>query len=919
MADLPKGPNQPSIKQPWAQTPHSVFKQLDSNPAGLSTKEAELRLTQYGQNALPENDEKTTWWGTVKETFAEKLPLMLLVSAIISAILGLLMKEPDRFKDFMSLSVILLSMAIANYLMGKNTDKGLASLKKTLQKAIRVYRDGIIIKLPVTQLVVGDVIFLSEGDLIPADGRIIEATNASVNEAVLTGESDAVDKSVVQISHEAELARRSNMIFMNTFVSSGTIVAVLTATALQTEMGKIATEIEKAEETKTPLQKQLDVLGIVLLNATLVVCALVAAFFLWRAYPIFVATYQYIQAHGLAASGAQIAESLTVIADIFTVSVSLAIAFIPEALSAVIILALAIGVAEMVKEGAIVKNPKGAEALGSVTIFNSDKTGTLTKGEMAIVSFWTPKNGDVSAETVLNGNGQFAAMKEVMAFCNDLHDATERALAEFVASAGFIIGEATIKDRKLTIPFTSTRKRMSVIFGNGTLKMLTKGAPEVVLELCSDLQGESLESIQFIVDSLSDEGYRVLALAERNAESVSDVSESGLTFLGLVALMDPPRPEVVETIATIKIAGVTPVMITGDNGRTAQTIARQVGILDSDSKEDQLMSGQQLNSAIGNRAFEKVEDIKKMVSAKVLEQIANVRVFYRVSPTDKKIIVMCQQALGNIVAMTGDGVNDAPALKQADIGVAMGDRATEVTKDVSDMILTKGYAAIAPAIRVGRTILMRTRLYTHALLSTNMSEVGIFIYAAVVGWLPPLTSVMLLVINFLGDGWLSIALATEPSEKDVMTQKPRPSTEAVITPYMWTSIALQGVLVTIILAYVFNFAGVYANNLGLEGTNALKFQQSLTFAAFLVQKVARSSFTARSLKYNIWEFGFFTNKWTLLAGFTTAVMGISFLEIGPLSNFLGMVSIPAGLWPMILGLGMIPPVLEEVVKFVRRK
>lgn len=900
------------IVTPWSKSPAQVLKDLSSNEHGLSSTEAEHRISQYGLNELPDNEEHVTLLGVLIATITDKLPALLLVSALITAIFGLVYKDTDHFTEAIALAIILLVMAIANYFMEKSAESGVAALKKTLQKTCRVYRNGQIVEIETTQVTVGDVIILKEGDAVPADSRILHAVNATADEASLTGESMPSEKSAEAITADTELAHRSSMLFMGTYVTSGNVTAVVTSIALNTELGQIADQIAKAENTLTPLQKQLDQLGTWLLNGTLAVCSLVALVFLYRAYPEFKLLAAQVREVGFISSLPEIGKSFGVIADILNVSVSLAIAFIPEALSAVIILALRIGVVEMISAGAIVKNPKGAEALGSVTIFNSDKTGTLTTGTMSVVNFWTKANDLVTAEAVLKGNGIYDKIKYAMAYCNDVADATERALATFLVDAGYVIGEQTAKYRLAIIPFSSARKRMSVLVKNGETLLITKGAPDVVLDLCSNLQGATISEVKEVAEKLARQGYRVLAIAQRQAEGQNDLNESNLTLLGLVALIDPPRPEVIETIKTIKAAGVTPVMITGDAGATAETIARQIGILAPNSKAEQIMSGAQLNELIPNG------DVSA-ASAEALAKVSNVRVFYRVSPTDKKTIVSAQQKLGQIVAMTGDGVNDAPALKQADIGVAMGDRATEVTKDVADIILKSGYTAIAAAIRVGRTILLRTRLYTHALLSTNMSEVGLFLLAIFVGWEAPLTSVMLLVINFLGDGWLSIALATEKSEKDVMTQKPRPSTEAVITPYMWTSIGLQGLLVTAILGWFFYYVGTYATTIGLDSENALKLQQSAVFAAFLVQKVARSSFTARSLKYNIWEIGFFSNGWTLLAGATTVAMGAFFLLVPPVTHFLGMTGLPVAFWPIIFGLGMVPPIFEEVVKYLRKK
>jgi Ca2+-transporting ATPase len=612
------------------------------------------------------------------------------------------------------------------------------------------------------------------------------------------------------------------------------------------------------------------------------------------------------------------------ILDALIVAVALAIAFIPEALGAIITIALALGVREMVQKKAIIRHLRAAEGLGSVSVICTDKTGTITFGRMTATHIWTFDAGEIRVEDAEWAEHQTENEKllDVIRLANNLADPSELALGKLAELAGFSITAEERSGREAEIPFSSERKMMSTVHKNkrGRRALRTKGASDRLLAhskysikggMQVPLEEADRQAISAQVLRFEQEGYRVLAFADRDvspeAMQFSPTDEEELTFVGLVALSDPARPEVRSTVDVLRKAGITPKMITGDSPNTALSIAKDVDLVPTSATRADVLEGKEIQHLAANGV--------EQMTPEIIDRFVRTNVFARVTPTDKVTIVKALQRGGALVAMTGDGVNDAPSLKQANIGIAM-ESGTDLAKDVSDVVLTGTYEAIASAVQVGRTILYRARLYIHALLSTNAAEVCTFIVAALAGWPVPLTAIQLLVINLLGDSWLSIALATEKAEANVMSKPPRPANEPVITRYMWISIGIQSIVATFVMSMAFLIAREYTRAAGLADSDAsaLAIQQTSIFVAFMVQKILRSAFTARSLNYNVWEIGFFSNKWSIYAALLTIIIALAAIYMLPV----GMVPLPAEIVPKLLALGLLPPVVEEIVKLIRK-
>ena len=892
----------------WSKTVDQVIDELKTNDVnGLTAEEITARQTEFGKNSLPEEERESVWQSLI-DAFKDPLALILTAAAIISAIVHISKGETNELQQSVWIMAIVVFMVLIGYFTDRSAGNELDKLKALQKTSAKVVRSGKQIEIEASELVPGDLIVLTQGDRVPGDARVIRVNNGTVSEALLTGEPEAKEKSPAPLPSTSDLAHRDNMVFTGTYVESGNMTAIVSSTGVKTELGKIWDELRSVEETETPLQKQLEQLGRMLMIGTLAVCVLV------------ILIYVVFQNYN--------------IIDALLVAVALAIAFIPEALGAIITIALALGVREMVTKKAIIRKLRAAEGLGSVSVVCTDKTGTITFGKMTVTHVWTLDTNEVNVEqdTLRRYNRELMRLIDVARLANNLSDPSELALGQLAEMAGFTITPEDRAARVREFPFSSASKRMGVIHPEKLgATFRSKGAPEILLERCThildrgkprEITDEDLTGIRTQLTTFESQGYRVLAFADRelgdeHKHHATDFNEHGLTFVGLVALSDPARPEVMETVKTLRDAGITAKMITGDSPITALSIAKSVGIVPQSASPSAVIEGrelQQWEKQVGAQPGDDLKSIVERLSDEKIKRIADTHIYARVTPRDKVLIVQALQRAGKLTAMVGDGVNDAAALKQADVGIAMS-TGTDIAKDVSDVVLTGTYSAIAAAVQVGRTILYRTRLYTHALLSTNGAEVGLFIVAAVAGWAIPLTALQLLVINLLGDSWLSIALATEREEKDSMQKPPRPSNEPVITPYMWFSIAVQSITVTILMAISFLLAGDYARNAGLDAETTISIQRTAVFVMFMTQKILRSAFTARSLRFNLWQIGFFSNRWSLIAAVITIVIALGAIYVIDV----GMTAPPSELLPALIALGFLPPILEETIKFVRQR
>ncbi len=762
-----------------------VLEDLGSSLKGISSEQAEKRLQEYGPNELKEKKKKTPFMMFLDQ-FKDFMILVLMAAAFISGIIG----EPS---DTIAIVVIVVLNAIVGFVQEYRAEKAMAALKKMAAPTATVIRNGTPENIPASQLVPGDVVLLEAGKVVPADIRLTEAAQLKVKEAALTGESVPVEKHTRALHDELlPIGDRKNMAYKGTSVAYGRGLGVIVATGMETELGKIATMLQEEEEVKTPLQKRLSALGKKLAVAALAICGIV-----------FIA-------------GILRGEKITLM---FLTSVSLAVAAIPEALPAVVTISLAIGAQKMVKKNVLIRKLTAVETLGSVTYICSDKTGTLTLNQMTVEEIYVDgkvvtsdelrvMSQDIGqASEPITHHSSLISLFRALALSNDsqldsgggiIGDPTEIALYNIARDNGFDKKELE-RDfpRVAEIPFDSDRKCMTTfhaVSGQETGKKpgyisFTKGAIDVMLEKSKDiLTSEGLKSINReeilrVNEKMAADGLRVLGMAMREWDSLpEDMSpesvETGLTILGLTGMMDPPREEAREAVALCKTAGIRPVMITGDHPLTAKAIAKRLGIIEDGSKA--IITGRELDKL-------SLEDFEKRVE--------HISVYARVAPEQKLKIVKALQDKGEFVAMTGDGVNDAPALKRADIGVAMGITGTDVTKESSHMILLDdNFSSIVRAVREGRKIYDNIRKFIKYLMTSNSGEIWTIFLAPFLGLPMPLLPIHILWINLVTDGAPALALAAEPEEKGIMQRPPRHPKESVFAHGMATHIVWVGLL-----------------------------------------------------------------------------------------------------------------------------
>lgn len=904
---LALAPERPGLPQAYTLEAEEVLRLLGTNlRSGLTGAEAARRLERYGPNQLEEAP-PIPLWRKLLDQFKDLVIWILIVAAMISGALG-------EWVDTLAIVAIVFLNGIIGLVQEERASRALAALRKLSAPTARTIRDGQVCNLPARDLVLGDVVELAAGDHVPADVRLLEGFGLHVQEAALTGESTPVEKEPACIlPAKAALGDRRNMAYMGTVVSAGKGLAVVTATGMTTELGHIAGMLEEHEPEPTPLQRRLEQLGKVLVVVCLLVVALVFAMQMYR--------------------GGELLE-------VFLLSVSLAVAAVPEGLPAVVTIALALGVQRMVRRNALVRKLPSVETLGSVTVICSDKTGTLTRNEMTVR---VVAAGDAVYEVTGAGyvpRGEFLrlppqegageavvvqAMDEpdlkqaltIGTHCNNAHvrpratddvwevlgDPTEGALIVAAVKAGLDVSRE--RDHILyEIPFDSQRKAMSVVVAAPGQRavMYTKGAAEVVLEMCTHEQRDGRiqpltaarrTAIMELNARLAARALRVLALAYREVDpaAASLFNEGDLVFVGLAGMMDPPREEVREAVARCRRASIRPVMITGDHPATALAIARELELCGPD---DVAVTGQQLDA---------------MDDASLVEQVAHVAVYARVSAAHKLRIVQAWKRLGHIVAMTGDGVNDAPAVKAADIGIAMGIAGTDVTKEAADMVLTDdNFASIVNAVEEGRGIFDNIQKFVHYLLGCNTGEVLFMFFAALVGWPAPLTAIQILWINLVTDGLPALALAMERPAKDVMSWPPRPPREPVIRPRRGLLLLAQGALVA--MAAAIGFAIV-------RKTGTEDAARSVAFSIMAFSQLG-FSLACRSFKLTMPELGFFTNPYLLGAIGTSALLQIAVLTLPLAQPIFHSVAFDLRLWLLVLGLSLIPGTATEVLKVAMR-
>jgi Ca2+-transporting ATPase len=904
---------------------------------GLTSAEAKQRLEQYGPNELQEKP-PPTFWERLWNQLTDFVVIILLVSSVISAVLG------DFIEAGVILAIVVLNSAIG-VIQESKAEEALAALKKMAAPDAHVIRNGHRVTVPARELVPGDIVLLEAGSIVPADLRLTQSMNLKIEEASLTGESVPVNKHANQaMAEDAGIGDRHNMAFMSTVVTYGRAQGAVVATSMKTEIGKIAEMIQSVEEEDTPLQKKLDELGKTLGVASLITCGLVFVVGVLRPLVLGIPVDNWGQE----------------IQELFMLAVSLAIAAVPEGLPAVVTICLALGMQEMVKRHALIRSLPAVETLGSAMVVCSDKTGTLTQNQMTAVRVWADGKEYSVTGRGYGPEGKFELEGETVdlsehptlrntlwggTMCNDailekdgangteyrmVGDPTEGAMVVAAAKAGYWHDELQKTFPRVNeIPFDSERKRMTTIHaldghdhgglspvrpvpsGAGYIAVV-KGAPDLVLDRCSGLQTDSgsvamtsemKETVLEANAAMARQALRVLAVAYKPLEEIPeepkpDAMEQDLVFVGLQGMIDPARPEVLPAVEKAQGAGLRTIMVTGDYAATAAAIAEEIGIL---RPGHDTISGAELEA---------------MSDEDLHERIDNVDVFARVAPHHKMRIVAALRDRNNVVAMTGDGVNDAPALKQADIGVAMGITGTDVTKQTADMVLTDdNYVSIVSAIEQGRVIYSNIRKFVYFLLSCNVAEIMILFISTLFGWEPPLTAIQLLWLNLLSDGAPALALGLEKGDPDIMDRPPRPPDEPVINREMTIGVGIQTISITgaVLGAYWLGREFFAAR----AGADPLITAETMAFVTLVLSELLRA-YTSRSERYPLWKLGIFSNKWMQYAvGFSVVLlMVVVYIPVPAVREIFNTTPLTGEEWLAILPLILIPSIFAELQKFI---
>ncbi|ALI99456.1 cation-translocating P-type ATPase [Rufibacter tibetensis] len=864
-----------------------VLEEFQTSGKGLTSAEAQQRLQKYGHNELKEVD-KDPIWKLFLESFKDPMVIVLLIAAAVQLVLGEVMEAVIIF-------AVLLLNAVVGVVQTKKAEGALDALRQMSAPSAKVLRDGVTHTLAARELVPGDVVVLEAGDYVSADGRLVQSNSLRIDEGMLTGESVPVEKQTEEIPEEVALGDRKNMVFSGALVVYGRGKFVVTGTAEKTEIGKIAGLLASAEAKQTPLQRKLAEFSKKLGWVILALCILifgVEAFRVWVDGDTGNMTNALLKA--------------------FMFAVAVAVAAIPEALSSIVTIVLAVGTNKMAKRHAIIRKLPAVETLGSTSVICTDKTGTLTQNKMTVVDFYVPGK---TTEEFSSDPSQWSIseqrLMQVAVLCNDAQinedgtevgDPTEVALIAFSNQKQQPYHELRMKyKREAELPFDSERKLMSTVHTiDGQRLMLTKGGPDVVFTRCSrvlvegeekPLTPELLTSIKNQNEDFSDRALRVLAFAYKplsNTNGVTFEDENDLVLVGLNAMIDPPREEVYASIAEAKKAGIRTVMITGDHKTTARAIGRDIGLMD---ENDIALTGQELDALSEEELEQQLEDIA---------------VYARVSPENKIRIVRAWQRKGKITAMTGDGVNDAPALKQADIGVAMGS-GTDVAKDAAAMILTDdNFVSIISAVSVGRTVLDNIKKSIAYLFSGNLGAIIAILFALALDWVNPFTPIQLLFINLLNDSLPAIALGVEKAEPNVMQRKPRDINEGIFAGGTLRSVLMRGILIGV--------AVIISQYIGLQHSEEMSI--AMAFTTLILARTLQT-FAARSNTQTAFEAGFFSNKYVI--GAVLLCFGLYGLTVLP--GIRGIFTIPTDFgwdeWKIAAGLALGAVILMELWKLVR--
>lgn len=863
---------------PYQMKKEDVLKMLGTDENGLTQNQAKENQKKYGKNELAEGKKKNPFI-LFLEQYKDFLVIILIIAAIISGVLG-------DIESAIVIFVVITINAILGTVQHIKAEQSLDSLKEMSAPTAKVIRDGEIKVVEGKDVTVGDVVVIEAGDYVCSDGRIIENASLKVDESAMTGESEPVEKQETVLDGEKPLGDRVNMLYSGSFATYGRAKMVVTSVGMETEIGKIASLLKSTQEKKTPLQESLDNFGKKLSLIIIGICVIVLGLELFRSDGI----------------------NLTVFTDAFVFAVALAVAAIPEALSSIVTIVLSVGTQKLAKENAIIRKLQAVEGLGSVSIICSDKTGTLTQNKMTVQKIYfdgqiIDKDDEINArqgQLIIDG-----------ALCNDsvqkegqeIGDPTEIALVNFSEKHDLPVEKMREKYQRLgEIPFDSDRKLMSTVHKiGGNYKMLTKGAVDVLSGRINEVKtmdgkrpftAEDLAELKKVNTEFSQMGLRVLAVCERDVDTV-DISvddEKDYILLGLVAMQDPPREESAEAVRKCKTAGIRPIMITGDHLVTASAIARKIGILDDNGR------------AVEGREIENLSD------EELDEFVSDVSVYARVSPEHKIRIVSAWQRKGYIVSMTGDGVNDAPALKQADIGVAMGITGSEVAKDAASMVLTDdNFATIVKAIENGRNLYRNIQRAIQFLLSGNTAGILAVLYASFMALPVPFKAVHLLFINLLTDSLPAIALGVEPHSSDVMNEKPRPKNQSILTKKVLTNICVEGIVIGVMTMIAF-YVGFMRN---------AEVASTMAFSTLCLSRLVHG-FNCKSDKPVWFTKKMWNNKSMIGAFFVGFVLLNAVLLVPALQGIFAVAPLTIAELLTVYGLSLGTFVVVQILKMIRK-